>query len=108
MVSREPYTWAAGQYNPESGSDALVRALRGAIEDGSTAPYSPELRELVNARVKAMRDAGSQPETVIVRLKDLTRFAVAPVIGSNSAAVSAEILIAQVTQWCIAQYFRAD
>jgi hypothetical protein len=62
----------------------------------------------VNARVKAMRDDGLQPETVIVRLKDLTRIAVAPVIGSNSAAVGAELLVAQVTQWCIAQYFRAD
>jgi hypothetical protein len=67
-----------------------------------------ELRDLVHARVRAMRDDGAHPETVIVRLKDLTRLAVAPVIGSSSAAVGAELLVAQVTQWCIAHYFRAD
>jgi hypothetical protein len=108
MVSREPYTWTSGQYHPDSGSDALVRALRAAIEEGETAPYDLPLQKLVCERVRAMRDAGSPPETVIVRLKELTRNAVAPLIASNSDAVSAEALVAQVTQWCIAQYFRAD
>jgi hypothetical protein len=55
-----------------------------------------------------MRDAGAYPETIIVRLKDLTRSAIAPIVDSNAAAASAELLISQVTQWCITQYFRAD
>ena len=108
MSSQEPQTQRTPSYAPLAVPEPTIRLLLAAFdrEDAGEATIGA-LHTAICERVRAMRDAGDQPEAVLARVKRLT----AATLNDTNAALGtrpgdATALIAQVAQWCIAEYFR--
>ena len=108
MTSREPHTQQVAAYGPLTVAEPTIRLLLSAFgHDGTGEPDVASLHVAVCERVRAMRDAGDQPEVVLARMK---RTAAAALNDADAARGTrpgdASALVAQVGQWCIAEYFR--
>jgi len=107
MTSHERHTEPTPAYMPGAGSEGAIRHVLAALGHAGAEPTIAELHIIVCERVRTMRDDGALPETVLSTLKKLTASAIGD-SGMIRAERSAEssALIAQVGQWCIAEYFR--
>jgi hypothetical protein len=94
-------------YTPGESSGPAIRHLLAALGHEGAEPTIVELHLAVCERVRAMRDEGAHPETVLAAMKKLAASAIGDsgtIRAERSAQASA--LVAQVGQWCIAEYFR--
>jgi hypothetical protein len=107
MTSHERHTEARPAYTPGAGSESAIRHVLAALGHAGAEPTVAELHTIVCGRVRALRDGGALPETVLATMKKLTASAIGD-SGMIRAERSAEssALVAQVGQWCIAEYFR--
>lgn len=108
MTSQEPHTQQSGSYAPVTVPESTIRLLLVAFGHESTGDATVGvLHQAICERVRAMRDAGDPPETVLARVKRLTATALNdPKASRGARPAEASALVAQVGQWCIAEYFR--
>ena len=107
MTSHEPHTERARSYTSLALPEPAIRTLLTVLGHEDAAPTVSELRLAVCERVRVMRDDGHHPEVVLSRIKQLTASALNDAQtphGMRSGEATA--LLAQVGQWCIAEYFR--
>ena len=108
MTSHEPHTQQSGSYAPLTVPESTIRLLLVAFgHDEIGEATVGVLHRAICDRVRAMRDEGDPPETVLARVKRLTATALNESNASRGARPSdATALVAQVGQWCISEYFR--
>ena len=107
MTKHEPHTQHQAAYTAAVCSPTTVRAIMAALEADFTQPTVAELHRAICERVRDMREAGAQPESVLATIKRLAARAVAD--GGQATpdrSSEATALVSQVAQWCIAEYFR--
>src|SRR5688572_14473513 len=107
MTSHERHTEPTPTYSPGGSSEPTIRHFLSALGHDTAEATVAELHVAVCERVRSMRDEGALPEVVLVTLKKLAASAIrdsGAVRAERSAEMSA--LVAQVGQWCIAEYFR--
>ena len=107
MTSHERHTEPTPTYTPGASSVPTIRHFLSALGHHGAEPTVAELHIAVCERVRSMRDEGALPELVLVTLKKVAASAIKD-SGAIRAERSAEMseFVAQVGQWCIAEYFR--
>ncbi len=108
MTTPELHTHRSAFTTPLSVPEPTIRILLASLghDDGGDATIGT-LHTAICERVRAMRDAGDPPEAVLARVKRLTAAALNDGDASRGARQGdATAVVAQVGQWCIAEYFR--
>lgn len=107
MTSHEPYPHSLPTHSSSRLSGAMIGSLLAALGRAGTEATMEELQRAVCDRVHAMRGEGALPEAVLAAIK---KTAAATVRDAGTArggrAGDAAALVAQIGQWCIAEYFR--
>lgn len=108
MTSHEPHAQPLPSHAPLTIPEPTIRRLLAALDhDDAGDATIGALHIAICERVRAMRDAGDPPEAVLSRMKRLTAATVNdPANSRGTRAGEASALVAQVAQWCIAEYFR--
>ena len=107
MTSHEPRMQPSGSYAPLAVPEPTIRLLLAALDHDTSDTSVGALHIAVCERVRLMRDAGDQPEVVLARMKRLAATALNDAAATRGArAGEATALVAEVGQWCIAEYFR--
>ena len=106
MTSHEPHTQPPASYAPLAISEPTIRLLLTAFGHDDADASIGALHTAICERVRAMRDAGDPPEVVLARMKRVAATTVNEAGARNARAGEASALVAQVGQWCIAEYFR--
>lgn len=107
MTSHEPHLHPQPTHSSGRLSDALIGSLLSALGRAGAEATMEELQRAVCDRVRSMRDEGALPESVLAAIKKL---AAATVRDAGTARGGrpgdAAAVVAQIGQWCIAEYFR--
>ena len=107
MTSHEPRTQPPASYAPPAVPEATIRLLLAALDHDASEASIATLHTAICERVRLMREAGDQPEVVLARMKRLTATALNDGTPPRAARTGdPAALVAQVGQWCIAEYFR--
>jgi hypothetical protein len=101
-LTDEPKSDPAATPRPDRLSAGLVATL---AEHGPSAA-AVELYEIVADRVRQLRDAGHSSGDVVKDLRAVTRQALAPLATTFALERTAQLIIGDVTRWCLHEYFR--
>jgi len=107
MTSHEPHLHPQPTRSSGGLSDAMIGSLLSALGRAGAETTMDELQRAVCDRVRAMRDEGAPPEAVLAAIKKVAAATVrdaGPARGGRPGDAAA--LVAQIGQWCIAEYFR--
>lgn len=107
MTSHEPHLHPQPTRSSGGLSDAMIGSLLAALGRAEAETTMDELHRAVCDRVRTMRDEGAQPESVLAAIKKVAAAALrdaGPARGGQTG--EAARLVAQIGQWCIAEYFR--
>jgi len=82
--------------------------LRHAVEEAASrsADSMAALERAVRDFTAAIRDEGTPPEYVLIRLKGLIHSQTFPPLGAHASDWNGETLRQNISTWCIQEYFK--
>ena len=93
-----------------AGEEPSGEALRGAFRAALNARQPSDvdrLREAACEYVRALRERGESPESVVVAVKDVLRRASNGQTPTHDSRREADTLVERVVTWCISEYYRS-